>query len=146
MRGPLHLLGRQDDQELNAFPSANEDIAEAGNCIAFERAITCVMHLMRALEVTLAALASKVGISKQNDWGSYIRAIGNELERRSKTAGARTVDEQFYSEAAVNFDHLKRAWRNPSMQVEKTYTQDHAEAILLAVKSFMSHIATKISE
>lgn len=49
------------EQVFAAFPSATDDITEAGTCLAFERATACVMHLMRACEVALRALASSVG-------------------------------------------------------------------------------------
>ncbi len=134
------------DAVFNAFPSATDDITEAGTCLAFERSTACVMHLMRALEVTLRALANAVGVAPQNDWGGYIREIGKELDKRAKTSGARSADEQFYAEAAIGFDNLKRAWRNPTMHVDKSYSQQRAAEILNSVKSFMSHLATKISE
>jgi len=134
------------DMVFNAFPSANEDIEEAGKCLSLERATASVMHLNRALEVCLKALAKAVGISSQNDWGSYVREIEKELEKRKKTSGARSTDEQFYAEAAANFDSLKRAYRNPTMHPEKTYSTERAEEILLATKSFMSHLAARIKE
>jgi|HubBroStandDraft_4_1064222.scaffolds.fasta_scaffold04049_9 hypothetical protein len=134
------------DQVFTAFASANDDITEAGTCLALERSTACVMHLMRAMEVALAALAKAVNVGPQNDWGSYLRLIDSELLNRAKTAGARSADEQFYAEAAIQFDHVKRAWRNPTMHVEKTYTQDRAAEILQSVRSLMSHLATKISE
>jgi len=131
---------------FNAFPSANDDIFEAGTCLAVERGTACVMHLMRVVEVGLGVLAIVVGVPKQNDWGAYLRKIEAELDARAKAAGARSVDEQFYAEAAANFDRMRRAWRNPTMHPEKTYSQDRAEEILLAVKSFMTHLATKLHE
>jgi len=134
------------DDVFRAFPSANEDITEAGTCLALERATACVMHLNRANEVALKALANTVGVGPQNDWGGYIREIDKELEKRKRTAGARTAAEQFYADACIQFDNMKRAWRNPTMHPEKTYSPQRAEEILMAVKSFMSHLATKISE
>jgi hypothetical protein len=134
------------DYVFIAFASANDDITEAGTCLALERSTACVMHLMRAAEVALAALAKTLNVGPQNDWGSYLRLIDKELASRAKTAGARTADERFYAEAAIHFDHVKRAWRNPTMHVEKSYTQDRAAEILQAVRSLMSHLATKISE
>jgi hypothetical protein len=104
------------------------------------------MHLMRAAETGLAALAKAINVGKQNDWGSYLREIEKELARRAKTSGARSSDEQFYSEAATSFDHLKRAWRNPTMHVDRSYSPDRAEEIFQAMGSFMRHLATKISE
>ncbi len=129
-----------------AFPSATDDIAEAGTCLALERSTACVMHLMRTIEVALKALADSVGVGQQNDWGAYIREIYKALERQVKAAGAQTPDHQFYGEAAAQIDNVKRAWRNPSMHVDKSYSQPRAEEILLATKSLMSHLATKVSE
>lgn len=131
---------------FNAFPSANEDIAEAGSCLTFERGTACVMHLMRASEVGLTALASTLGVGKQNDWGSYLREIEKEISKRVKASGARTADEQFYSESAASFDHLKRAWRNPTMHVDRTYSVDRAEEIFDAVGSFLKQLSIKIKE
>ena len=52
----------------------------------------------------------------------------------------------FWVAAGALFGHVKTAWRNPTMHIEKTYTPQRAEEILLAVKSFMAHLATKICE
>ncbi len=134
------------DEVFAAFPSATDDIAEAGTCLALERSTACVMHLMRASEVALRALANSVGAGRQSDWGGYIREIYKELEKQVKAAGAATSDHQFYAEAAAQIDNVKRAWRNPSMHVDKSYSQPRAEEILLATKSLMSHLAAKISE
>ena len=134
------------DEVFNAFPNASDDIAEAGACLAFSRGTACVMHLMRAAEVSLAALAKALGVKRQNDWGSYLREIGKELQKRAITSGARSPDEQFYAEAAAGFEHLKRAWRNPTMHVDRTYSPERATEIFDAVRSFMRHLATRLSE
>jgi hypothetical protein len=134
------------EEVFTKFHSANEDIAEAGTCLSLDRGTACVLHLNRALEVSLRALAAAVGVGKKTDWGKYISEIGTELERRMKTSGSRTEDEQFYAEGAANFDALRRAYRNPTMHPEKNYSVDRAQEILLATKSFMSHLAGRISE
>jgi hypothetical protein len=129
-----------------AFPSAGEDIAESGVCLALGRSTACVMHLSRVLEAGLQALAGTVGVGKQNDWGKYLSLIESELTSRMKLAGARTPDEQFYAEARATFDDMRRAWRNPTMHVDKVYSPERAEEILISVRSFMRHLATKIHE
>lgn len=134
------------DDVFKAFPSANEDIAEAGTCLALDRGTATVMHLQRVLEVGLSALAAALSIKKQNDWGRYLREIDDELNRRMKSSGARTADEQFYAEAATTIDAMRRAWRNPTMHPEKTYSPERAEEILQSVRSFMRHLATKLHE
>jgi len=94
----------------------------------------------------LVALARKVGIQPQNNWGSYLREIENELTDNLRKSGKLTAEEHFYAEAAAHIDHVKRAWRNPTMHVDRTYTSERAEEILKAVQSLMSHLTTKVSE
>lgn len=129
-----------------AFPSAGEDIAESGICLALSRPTACVMHLARVLESGLSALAKELGVSKQNDWGHYLGEIDKELQRRAKVSGARSPDEQFYAEAHATFDSVRRAWRNPTMHIDKTYTGERAEEILGTVRTFMRHLATRLEE
>jgi hypothetical protein len=128
------------------FPSAAEDIAEAGKCLACGRSTACVLHLGRVLEIGLKALATAVGVKSQNDWGRYLGEIEKELNNRVKISGARTSAEQFYAEAHLMFDNVRRAWRNPTMHPDKTYTSERAEEILTAVGSFMRHLATELHE
>lgn len=128
------------------FSTAGEDIAEAGKCLACGRSTACVMHLNRIMEVGLKSLAAAVGIPQQNDWGKYLQEIGKELQSRFKNSGARTSDEQFYSETAITFDAVRRAWRNPTMHVDKMYSSERAEEILISVRSFMRHLATKLHD
>jgi hypothetical protein len=139
-----------DDPKANKvsdqFLSAAEDIAEAGKCFAYGRSTACVLHLNRVVESGLMALAKTLGIPKQNDWGKYLQEIDTELQKRMKAAGARTPDEQFYAEVHITFDAVRRAWRNPTMHVDKTYTMERAEEILFAVRSFMRHLATKLHD
>jgi hypothetical protein len=145
----VHLYNRPSifgDDVFKAFPSANEDISEAGTCLALDRGTACVMHLQRVIEVGLAALAKALGIPAQRDWGSYLRGIDAELSQRMKVAGARTPDEQFFAEAATTIDSMRRAWRNPTMHPEKTYAPDRAEEILDSVRIFMRHLATRLHE
>jgi hypothetical protein len=96
------------------FPSASEDIAESGKCLACSRPTACVMHLNRIMEVGLRALAAAVGVGRKNDWGKYLTDIEGELTKRMKAARARSLDEQFYAEAHAMFDSVRRAWRNPN--------------------------------
>lgn len=131
---------------FSKFSSANNDIAEAGTCLALERGTACVLHLMRVVEVGLRALAATLGVNNQNDWGAYLREVDEKLAARIRSSGARTLDEQFFAEAAVTIDGVRRAWRNPTMHVENNYSPERAEDILISVRSLMRHLATKLSE
>jgi hypothetical protein len=134
------------DDVFENLHSANNDIFEAGTCLALERGTACVMHLMRVVEAGLKVLAAELGVDPQNDWGGYLREIDKVLAAREKAAGKRTADEQFFAEAAVTIDGVRRAWRNPTMHIENNYSPERAEEILLAVRSLMRHLATKLIE
>jgi len=131
---------------FDSFPSANDDIYEAGMCLALERPTACVMHLMRVLEVGLAALANLLSVDKQNDWGKYLKEIKTELDHRAQISGARSEDEQFYSGISESFNNMRRAYRNPTMHPDRTYSQERAEEILLSIKAFMSHLPPRVFE
>lgn len=134
------------DEVSAAFPSSITDIEEAAKCLAVGRGTASVMHLMRATEVPLKALAKRLGIGTQNDWGAYIREIDKELNNRMKTAGRRSADELFYAEANEAFERVKRAWRNRTMHVDAVYTEERARDIFEATRQFMAHLAPTIHE
>lgn len=134
------------EEVQDAFPSAKDDIEEAAKCLAVDRGTACVMHLMRAMEAPLKAMATALGVKQQNDWGSYIREVDKELDRRMKASGKRSSDEGFYAEASEAFERVKRAWRNKSMHLEHSYSPERARDIFEATKGFMAHLAPRIQE
>jgi hypothetical protein len=134
------------DAVFTNFPNANNDIFEAGTCLALERGTACVMHLMRACEVGIKALAAAVSVGPQNNWGVYFREIDTALDARAKAAGKRTLDDQFYAEVRITLDGVRVAWRNATMHIENNYSPERAEEILIAVRGLMRHLATKLSE
>jgi hypothetical protein len=129
------------DDVFDKFPSANNDIFEAGTCLALERGTACVMHLMRVCEVGLKALAAALSVPPQNNWGADLREIDKALNARP---GARGPDEQFYAEVRVTLDGVRAAWRNPTMHIENSYSPERAEEILISVRALMRHLATRL--
>jgi hypothetical protein len=134
-------------ESVAAFPSATEDMIEAGKCFALGRYTACVMHLSRIVEVGLRCIVQELPeVKLKHDWGGQLNEIEKELEKRYKFAGARTPDDLFFSEAASQIGHMKNAWRNPSMHVDRRYNDEVAGDIFNAVKAFMRHLATRLSE
>jgi hypothetical protein len=131
---------------LEKFPTASYDVDEAAKCLAFNRGTACVMHLMRACEVMLRVLAHELGVKDRNNWGSYLNEISHELDKRAARLQSKTVNEVFYAEAAANLNRVKRAWRNPSMHVDRKYSSAEAENIFGSVKALAEHLATQLSE
>ena len=132
------------------FPAAKFDIEEAGKCFALGRNTASVLHLMRVLEIGLRALAESLKVPfEEKDWRGVLNALQKEWKRRENLRRKPTNwkrDRQFYSEAFVEFGYLKDAWRNYAMHAKERYDEDRSETILLHVKGFMNHLATKLKE
>jgi hypothetical protein len=121
-----------------AFPLADEDIEEAGKCIALERFTAAVFHLMRAMECAVKALSSKLGISNTDRvWGNLLSDMHAKIEAMPK---GKSRDQ--WSESHSLLYHVKQAWRNDVMHPKETYTAEQARDVLQAVRSFMRHLAT----
>jgi hypothetical protein len=131
---------------VTAFPSAVEDMIESAKCFALSRYTASVMHCSRIVEVGLKCLAEEVGVKLRHDWGRQLQDINTELEKRYKSAGARTDDEQFFSESASQIGHVKNAWRNPTMHIDRRYNEEVALDIFNAVKALMRHLSTRLKE
>jgi hypothetical protein len=130
-----------------AFPSASDDVAEAGKCLATDRGTATVFHVMRVMEAGLKSLAKQLGIPYAPSWESYLRQISTrlELDWKDKSPEWKT-DEGFYREAAAHLSAVKFAFRNPTMHIVKQYSPESAEEIFNSVGVFMRHLSTKISE
>jgi hypothetical protein len=123
---------------ISAFPSAENDIREAGNCFALDRPTAAVFHLMRAMEVGLKAIAKTLGVAYTSSWGSCIADI-------EKQATAKKSDP-FFAESVADLRAFKNAWRNPTMHIERIHSEAEAERIFHAVQGFMAHLATRLTE
>lgn len=135
------LFGQAVD---DAFPSAAFDVTEAGRCLATGRWTAAVMHLMRALEVPLAALAEHAGIASGTNWNKQLNEIEAKLRQVSRQDGS--DEERWASEAVVQFRAIKNAWRNHAMHGRATYDEEQAMGVFEAVRALMRHLASRLSE
>ncbi len=136
------LFGQQVD---DAFPSAAADIIDAGRSRAVGLWTACVMHLMRALEPVLAALAVSLNVEVGQNWNSALNQIDAALrEFRRSTHGA--TNEQWASEAALQLRAIKNAWRNHAMHGAGRYGEEDALRVYESVKFLMQTLATRLSE
>jgi hypothetical protein len=121
---------------IKSFPSAEDDIREAGNCFALDRPTASVFHLMRVLEAGLKVTAKALSVTYKTDWGQCFRDIEKQGDQ----------SDQFFKEAIAFLRSIKNVWRNPTMHIERMYSEQEAERILRAVQTFMAHLATKLAE
>ncbi len=127
----------------NVFPKASEEITEAALCLAFSRPTAAVFHLMRAMELSVQRLAEALGKSNPNEkvWGVILSDINAAIEAMPK-GPARDA----WSASHTHLYHVKQAWRNDTMHPKTTYTEEQAQNVFDAVRSFMAHLATLVSQ
>jgi len=143
-----------------AFPSAREDIKQAGNCLAVEDYTGCVFHLMRAVEWGLRALCGDLRIirilkTKKGkpkyigiEWAEWDRILEPVHERvdakiRALAVGKRKQDAQeFYYPLLRDLRGFKEAFRNHVMHARRDYKPKEAEAVLDNVKRFMELLSS----
>ena len=134
---------------IDAFPSASDDIIEAGNCYALDRPTACVFHCMRILEYGLKALADNVGrtFDAQN-WQNIIEEIESEIMKMKKMKNSKEKSErlQFLSEAAKEFTYFKDGWRNHVSHNRLKYDLPQAHSALNHVRSFMQQLSKELKE
>jgi HEPN domain-containing protein len=133
------------------FPKASYDIQEAGTCRAAGRHTACVFHLMRAVEHALRALAKRLKVPRPKTfelktWEELIRNIEDEIEaiRKKPRTTQRAKDLEFYNAAAAQFRYFKDGWRNCVMHSRASYDEPGAMIVMVHVRDFMQHLATRL--
>jgi hypothetical protein len=123
----------------NAFPSAADNIRNAGTCFAVEQWDASVFHLMRVLERGLRVMAIRFNVSFQNaTWNTIIQDVETSIGGMSPSFGADWREQRtFYSEAARHFRFLKDAWRNHIMHLGDDYDEGKALSVLRHVHELM---------
>lgn len=139
-----------DERVAASFRSSVYDISEAGKCLALKRPTACAMHLMRALEAPLVALANAFGVgAERENWDKIISQIESLMKPENahkRTKPISREDMEFFAKAAVQFRMFKDAWRNHVMHAREKYTEEQADIIYRSVSAFMRSLAPHFSE
>jgi hypothetical protein len=152
------LFGERVNSE---FPSAVNDIREAGNCFAVECTTASVFHLMRVAEFGLRSLARDRDISfkdkplDEKQWGEILSALESSVGelrqagRKNWTSPA-LRDEQirFYNEVVQELRSFNDAWRRHISHADPLafYDRDQAASVMKHVRTFMQKLSTRVSE
>jgi hypothetical protein len=148
------------------FPSARNDIRDAGNCLASECNTAAIFHLMRAVEWALRALCVDLGfrrlrtINKKTrkvsyrllawqDWETILNQLNvrvGEQIAKAKRGPKKQLFQEFYLPALQDIEGFKDAWRNHVMHARREYSGDDSEAVFVHVRRFMTTLATRVSE
>jgi hypothetical protein len=92
-----------------AFPSAQPEIKDAGNCLAADLHTAAVFHLMRAVEVGLRAFAKKLRVTKVKTtipielgtWEEIIKALETKVNGSFPRTKRGQADADFYKELFI---------------------------------------------
>jgi hypothetical protein len=144
-----------DRAVIEAFPSAEDDIHEAGNCLAAHCNTAAVFHLMRVAEVGLKTFARdrRVKLPRKEPldlaaWESIIRgleAAEDAIRQYPKTA-AQASQYVFHHKAMTEFSKFGDVFRNQVMNTRELFGPDRAISVLEDVRTFMQTLACHISE
>jgi hypothetical protein len=140
------------DKVASSFPSASFDIGNSGACLATMASTAAVFHLMRVLEIGLAALGNVFDVSlSHTNWAPAIEEIESRIRGMRQDPMWKALpdckeQQEFYAQAASHFAILKDAWRNHTMHVRGKYTEAEAERIFETVKAFMQKLAERLHE
>ena len=137
----------------SAFPSAQPEIKDAGNCLAADLYTAAVFHLMRAAEHGLRALARhlRVKMSVQLEyacWEEVIRAIDKKLVvLRTKSRGKKKSEAlEFYRLTLSECEMMKDVWRNPVAHARRRYNEVEAISVCSRVRDFMQRLSERVKE
>jgi len=134
------------------FPASTFDANSAGICLATSQCTAAVFHLMRVLEIGLAALGTLFGVSlAHTNWAPAIEQIESKVREMHKDPIWKAIpdckeQQAFYAQAASHFGILKDAWRNHAMHVRGKYADEETERIFENVKAFMQKLAMRLHE
>jgi hypothetical protein len=138
---------------LEKFASATFEVNEATKCLALNRYTASVFHLMRCMEIAIRATGRCLGVADpvkpaERNWGSILRTLKGVIDNRNSgnPAWLDETDRRVFEDVYVSIDAVRNVWRNATMHVEQTYTEEDAEDIWRAVRAFMRKLASRCDE
>jgi hypothetical protein len=144
------------DAVATAFPSAAFDIREANTCFALERYVASILHLVRAAEVALHALAKERGVKFPDaplpwkEWGQIIENIESKVKATAPARGPqKDAFLHFYNGALGELTALKDVYRNVWMHTrpgKKTPGELEARDALVAARGLFQRLAVRLTE
>jgi hypothetical protein len=103
------------------------------------------------MEIGLRAIAACLAIPDpikpaERNWGTMLQKIRKDGIAARWLADRAKGDGALFEELYASLDEVKSVWRDPTMRVEKKYTDSEAEDIFGAVKGFMRKLASRCDE
>jgi hypothetical protein len=138
------LWKRKDGFNLGSkFEDAQQDIEDAGSCLAVEQGTACVLHLMRALESVIHILSNELGmtVTHKTPWRVLTGNMDDKIKKMPDNTQEEKNKKNAWEESRINLHHIGSVWRNDTMHPAKSYTPSQALEIFNAVRIFMPSLA-----
>lgn len=130
------------DTVENKFTSMNEDISEAGKCLALGRYTASVFHLMRVMEIATQQFGDKVGVQLVSE--KVWQVILDGINKAIKAMDQKAPQTKAYAAASSHLYNVKLAWRNEVMHPKQTYSEEEATNLFSQVSIFIRDLAVMI--
>jgi hypothetical protein len=137
----------------DTFPTARQEMAEAGRSHAVGLYTAAVLHCVRAVEIGLRAMATELRVEfpfplVQADQENVIRGIESKIaamKDRKKDAD-KDADLNFYSEAAMQFRYFKDGWRVRAAHTRATYDESQSNGVIEHAATFLDILSKRLKE
>lgn len=139
-----------DERARQAFPSAANDVAEAGRCLGFGMYGAAAFHLLRAAEYGRRVLARAVRFAERDaeaeDWATTITALQTRMmDLAGWPAGpARKAVKDFLTALLGDVRDLEDARRR--LADGSDFQECHALAVWYSARDFLALAAERVSE
>jgi hypothetical protein len=125
-----------------AFPSAQPEIKDVGNCLAADLHTAAVFHLMRTAEFGLREMAKTIKAKlpvqiEYATWGQVIDAIQKRLDKLKGKSVAKDKKRQIYSALILDIRAFCHLWRNPVSHLRGRFSEAGALDAFGHVRDFM---------
>jgi len=139
--GKPELFG---ERVAKKFPKASDDIEWAGNCLALGQPTACVLHLDRAMEISLHHLVKRLGLTPnaKDTLGKILNDIDAPIKQMPDKTEPQKRKKENWSECRINLQHVKSAWRDPGAHGKKKWDERQARDVFDRVKVFMQQLST----
>lgn len=131
------------------FPSVEREVEEAARCYALDRYTAAVVHLGRASEAGVQAIARAIGFTPSHDnWTLVFRELGTQAALPSaKQPQHWATHGAFLNVVWADLRAIGKGWRNNAAHLIKpNHTEEEAKDLMTAVPMFLRDLATQMDE
>lgn len=139
------------DDCITHYPNADvgNEAEHAAKCFAYGEYTACAFHLMRVCEIGVRAFGIAIGFRNTDNpnWGKVFQFFDDQMAQNPAQRSPQWIaNADFINDVAGHFKAVKNTWRNSTMHVDRTYTEQQAQDLLIVVGGFMKILSSRVDE